>query len=77
VGYETCRAAGSKGCFDVIAWNHLGTRFIQVKREKNASDYSVDIERIKETPLPPHSTGELWVWRDGKGWITKKVIKTA
>jgi Holliday junction resolvase len=79
VGYQTARCAGSHGPFDVIAWNHLGMRFIQSKRtERPSVKYDEDIERIQLTPLPPHSTAELWVWlnkgRTGE-WIKQEVLK--
>lgn len=79
VGYTAIRTAGSHGAFDVIAWNHLGTRFIQSKRtETPNAKYDEDIEKIELTPLPPNSQGELWVWlakgRTGE-WICQKVIK--
>lgn len=74
-GYTAFRTAGSHGVFDVIAINPLGTRFIQVKREKKPASYDNDIEAVQGVALPPHSTAELWVWRDGTGWVTQKIIK--
>ena len=76
VGYVATRTAGSHGTFDVIAYNALGTRFIQCKREEEkAGSYGVDIEKIQNETLPPFSTGEFWVWRDKTGWIKQDVVK--
>lgn len=67
-GYNVTRSAGSKGAFDVIAYNQLVTRFIQVKNTHSPKmTYTKDIKQIKDTNVSPRSTKELWVFQHGKG----------
>jgi len=75
LGYDTVRSAGSKGAFDIIAWNDLVTRRIQAKREKSKSSYSKDLEKMGKSKSPPNSTKELWIWRTGTGWIKIDIIE--
>jgi len=74
-GYDTLRSAGSKGAFDIIAWNENVTRRIQAKREKKRASYNKDLEKIDKSKSPPFTTKELWVWRTGKGWRSVAVIE--
>ena len=76
VGYTTLRSAGSKGAIDIVAWNHNGVRFIQLKRTKSyyQREYEQDKEQLQELPTPPNTTREIWVWRDNVGWITQEVV---
>jgi Holliday junction resolvase len=75
-GYECCRAAGSHGRFDLIAWNTEHIRFIQIKSEKIPTNntYSAERKRMAESKLPPHGRMELWVWGDRISWRFIAVI---
>lgn len=76
VGYTCARMAGSHGIFDIICWNSIGVRFIQLKRcKERLGSYKTDLEQIRECELPPNSTGELWIWKDHKGWVKQEVVK--
>jgi len=60
-GYTTCRAAGSKGKIDVIAWNTNEIRFIQVKTHRNkTASYKADLAALALLPAPTNATIELW-----------------
>jgi hypothetical protein len=58
-GYSVCRAAGSKGPADLIAWNSVSIRFISVK---SGTQYASAVEReiLELGPWPPHATVEIW-----------------
>lgn len=74
-GYDCARSAGSRGPFDVFAFNQQFARFIQVKSTKaidrvgNTSVFRDAIERMQTFPDPPGMTKELWVWIIRKGWF--------
>jgi len=64
-GYAVTRAAGSKGVFDVIAYNGRVVRFIQVKltAKRNINQYKIELDSIFDTPVPESfCTRELWVY---------------
>lgn len=75
-GYECCRAAGSHGHFDVIAWNKEHIRFIQLKREKIPTNntYSAERKKMATSTMPANGRMELWVWGDRIGWRFIAVI---
>jgi Holliday junction resolvase len=62
-GFAVCRAAGSKGPADLVAWNGTAIRFISVKSGKR---YASAAERIGLTALlaPPNATKEIWRFPD-------------
>lgn len=60
-GYEVVRAAGSKGKFDIVAYNDSHIRFIQVKYNCNVS--AKEKEAIEDTPIPPNGVLEIWAWK--------------
>ena len=62
-GYDTVRSAGSKGMWDVIAWNRLGARFIQVKAG-DCSPSRLEREAIDAAVVPDGATKEIWLLRD-------------
>ena len=68
-GYSVQRSAGSKGTFDIIAYNDKIHRHIQAKRENKKSSYKKDIKQIEESFSPPLTSKELWVWRAKIGWV--------
>ncbi len=83
-GYRIIRASSSKGDFDIIAYNHERTRYIQLKREmKRQGSYPSVREEIRkinvplfltgifngaEVTIPLPNTKELWIWTDKLGW---------
>lgn len=83
-GYRIIRASSSKGDFDIIAYNHERTRYIQLKREmKRQGSYPSVREEIRKINIPLFLTGvfngvevtiplpntkELWIWTDKLGW---------
>lgn len=62
-GYQVCRAAGSKGPADLIAWNTRMVRFISVK---SGTKYASELEReaLKQMQRPGNSTVEIWRFPD-------------
>jgi Holliday junction resolvase len=70
-GYNTTRAAGSFGMFDVIAINTQTIRLIQVKTNRDASP--VEREKIAFfNGLPANATREIWIFHD---YAREPVIK--
>lgn len=70
LGYRVTRAAGSKGAFDIIAYNRDQVRFIQVKYEQDPTSYRTDIEKMYEIELPERCSKELWIYTKNSGWRT-------
>ncbi len=64
-GYTVTRAAGSMGAFDLIAFNRLGTRCIQVKSNVWPGPIERETMRNVGKQLAPNSTVECWRWNDG------------
>jgi Archaeal holliday junction resolvase (hjc) len=62
-GYNTTRAAGSFGMFDVIAINAQGLRLIQVKTNRDASPIERETIALFDG-LPPNAIKEIWIFRD-------------
>lgn len=60
-GYETVRTAGSHGVADVIAWNGIAVRFIQVKRGVGRMS-PAEREAFLAVPVPACATREYWRW---------------
>ena len=60
-GFSVCRAAGSKGPADLIAWDTTSIRFISVK---SGTKYASAIERkaLQLLLRPANSTVEIWRW---------------
>ena len=76
-GYTTCRAAGSKGKIDVIAWNTSEIRFIQVKTYRSkAGSYKQDVAALDTLALPANGAVELWVRRVGSRTWDVRYIRT-
>jgi len=74
-GYQTVRTAGSHGVVDVIAWNLIESRYIQVKSVQAKRVFKSVQEDLKYMHLPPHSSAELWVWLKNKGWYKQLVCQ--
>lgn len=64
-GYHALRSAGSKGAFDVIAFNDKTVRFIQVKHTSDkGTSYAAELRKMASTLVPEWCTKELWVHMD-------------
>lgn len=76
-GYDVMRAAGSKGCVDLIAWSIREIRFIQVKKEgERRRKYTEDYLGLQKLNTPPcKASFEIWVWKKNRGWKEKVVVK--
>ena len=62
-GYTVTRAAGSKGAADLVAWNSVHIRFLNVK---SGTKYCGTLEReaFALVPVPPNATREIWRFPD-------------
>lgn len=62
-GFEVCRAAGSKGPADLVAWDRTSVRFISVK---SGTKYASAAEREALTMLlrPVNASVEIWRFPD-------------
>ncbi len=62
-GFTVCRAAGSKGPADLVAWDATSIRFISVKA---GTKYLSAIERkaLKLLRIPPNASLECWRFPD-------------
>ena len=65
-GFAVCRAAGSKGLADLVAWDTTSIRFISVKC---GTKYASAIERdaLQRLPRPPNASVEIWRFPTGAG----------
>jgi hypothetical protein len=61
-GYVVVRAAGSKGAFDVIAWNQDGGVLIQVKVNRLPSPE--ERRALLAVPVPPGFRRLVYRWDD-------------
>ncbi len=76
LGYKVPRASGSKGLFDLIAFNKEQVRFIQVKSTRDKKrKYQKEIDEISSVRLPVNAHKELWVWLHGVGWLEFLQVK--
>lgn len=62
-GFSVCRAAGSKGPADLVAWDATSIRFVSVK---SGTQYASAIEReaLQLMPRPANASIEIWRWPD-------------
>lgn len=62
-GFTVCRAAGSKGPADLIAWDGTSIRFISVK---SGTQYASAVERetLQLMLRPAQSSVEIWRFPD-------------
>jgi Holliday junction resolvase len=61
-GFEVCRAAGSKGPADLIAWDARSIRFVSVKSNGYAS--AIEREQLALMPRPTNASVEIWRFVD-------------
>ena len=71
-GYTCTRAAASKGVFDIIAFNKLGSKHVQVKTNGWPSPAERKTMLDMKNKLPDNATIEAWRFNDGD---TSPVIK--
>lgn len=68
-GYHTTLTSGSKGCYDVHAFNHAESVFVQCKRSLEHWTLHQAAHIFAALPLlPPGARFELWVWVERCGW---------
>ena len=62
-GFEVCRAAGSKGPADLVAWDATSIKFISVK---SGTKYATALEReaLQLLLRPSNATVEIWRFPD-------------
>jgi Holliday junction resolvase len=59
-GFQVCRAAGSKGPADLIAWDTVSIKFISVK---SGTKYASAVERELLALLPRPANASIEIWR--------------
>lgn len=69
-GYTVIRAAGSKGPFDLIAFNGGCIRLIQIKANRKPGP--AEREQMSMVEHPKNCTVEMWLWKD---YARKPVIE--
>jgi Holliday junction resolvase-like predicted endonuclease len=62
-GYRVCRAAGSKGPADLVAWDTTSIKFISIK---SGTTYASAPEReaLQLLPRPANASVEIWRFPD-------------
>jgi len=62
-GYTVTRSAGSKGAADLVAWNTVQFRLLNIK---SGTKYCGTLEReaFALVPVPPNATKEIWRFPD-------------
>jgi Holliday junction resolvase len=74
-GYQTMRAAGSHGVFDIIGWNEAAYKMVQVKLETPPS--RSELETMADTIVPPNAQKLIHVWKKVKGKVVLMVTVVA
>ena len=72
-GYYVVRSAGSKGFFDLVAFNSNSIRLIQVKKRGKLSPKQKTEFQVIFDKLPPNATIEVWGKQNGK-WVMDKLF---
>lgn len=62
-GFVVCRAAGSKGPADLVAWDATSIRFISVKAGTTYAS-AVEREALQMMPRPAGASVEVWRFPD-------------
>ena len=62
-GFAVCRAAGSKGPADLVAWDTTSIKFISIK---SGTKYATALEReaLQYLPRPANASIENWRFPD-------------
>lgn len=64
LGYFCVRSAGSHSPVDVLAFNGVEVKAIQVKTGDHAACSPAEREALKLLPLPACASREIWTWRN-------------
>jgi len=74
-GYNVLRSAGSKGPFDLIAFNRKEFVLIQIKvcPFSKMPAFGTLKRQIKEIAAPDNCEKQLWVWEKSRGWHYFKI----
>ena len=67
-GYNVLRSAGSKGAFDLVAYNNVVVRLIQCKTFNTPREYESDLSRMRMSIVPGFCYRELWTHQNRVGW---------
>lgn len=62
-GFYVIRSAGSKGCFDLVAFNDKTIKLIQVKYTKNIMNANLnkeELKKLKSIIAPKGCIKEVW-----------------
>lgn len=62
LGFYCCRAAGSKGLWDILAFNTKELKLIQVKCNRGPT--GIEREQMELFQAPSFATKELWIFKD-------------
>ena len=68
-GYTVVRAAGSKGAYDLVAWNTAETVLVQVKCDRWPT--KPEVEALVRVPTPPGGRKLIhrWDYREAKPYV--------
>jgi Holliday junction resolvase len=64
LGFYCLRSAGSHGPIDVLAFDAVSIRAIQVKTGDHAACSPAEREALKLLPLPACASREVWVFKN-------------
>lgn len=69
-GYHTMISSRSLGPFDLIAWNALRIRFIQVKSCRIEKYYfpKDELKNLVQEEIPSCGDKEVWIWLKNRAW---------
>ena len=75
-GFTVVRSAGSKGPFDLVAFDAAKVMLVSVKvcPTGKVPKYPPEKRRILAVPAPANSKKEVWVWERRKGFHYMPVI---
>jgi Holliday junction resolvase len=62
-GFAVCRAAGSKGPADLVAWDAVSIRFISIK-SGTARASALEREALQLLHIPSNASREVWRFPD-------------
>lgn len=74
-GYTVIRSAGSKGAFDLLAFNPMHVKAIQVKASKE--NLTQAVKKMALTKTPVSWSKEIWVREKGGVWKYNVVISAS
>ena len=72
LGFTVIRSSGSRGPFDLVAFDALGFKLIQVKTSYRTSArrqyWPQEFKTLRAIPAPSNAVKMLWIWTDRFGW---------